>query len=315
MPRFLYSKDGQTKQSQTWPGQAGALWVDLGPRDRGRVEEVVKHLYSAHPKVIENLLKGVHHRPSLIVEDDAVSFMLSLIAGKLAVSSRVPHLSFIIGKHFLVTAHLEGESEVVDHAIHHIVTNHLMDEGPDFALYQLLMGHVRALKRLANGLDIQFEDLHRRLLRHPYRNMAPAILQLRKQAMAAKHTLDPEGGIFQLLEAADFPYVRKKNRPYFQDAAFLMKEVVSEIDTIREGLAEMVEAYTSLQSNEINKVMWFLTIVSTMSLPATTIASIYGMNFKHMPELHWYYGYWYVLSLMFVVSVLLLLWMRIRRRD
>lgn len=311
MPRFLYSREGKTHQSDTWPDQSDYLWVDLGPDDSGRLKEVVDRLYPVHPKVIENLLKGKSHRPNLIVEDDAVSFMLALIPARHEPNPH--HLSFIIGKKFLVTAHLEGRSEVVDHALQHILTNNMMDEGADFALYQLLTGHVVALKSIANHLDEEFEGLHRLLLRHPYRDLAPRILAMRKQAMAAKHTLDPEGGIFELLKTSDFPYVQKKNLPYFQDVDFLMDEVVAQVQQIREGLAEMVEAYTSLQSNEINKVMWFLTIVSTLALPATTIASIYGMNFVNMPELRWHYGYWYTLALMFVVSVFLLLWMRTRR--
>ena len=314
MPRYLYVTDHKTEQADTWPEESDVLWVDLGPSDRGHVHEAVKRLYAVHPQVIENLLKGKSHRPDLIVEDDAVSFMLALIPTE-GEEHRVPHLSFILGKKFLVTAHLEDESPVVDTAFTHLLNDQMMDEGVDFALYQLLIGHVVTLKARANQLDQQFESLHRQLLRHPYRDLAPGILSLRKKAMAARHVLDPEGGIFELLKEPHFPFVEKRNLPYFQETAFLMQEVVAQIQQIRDGLAEMVEAYTSLQSNEINKVMWFLTIVSTLALPATTIASIYGMNFTHMPELRWRYGYWYVLALMFFVSVLLLLWMKIKRRD
>ncbi|MCL5116187.1 MAG: magnesium transporter CorA, partial [Firmicutes bacterium] len=175
-------------------------------------------------------------------QDDAVSFMLALIP----VSPERPlhHLSFIIGHHFLVTAHLSDASHVVDHAFGYVRQNHLMDEGVDFALYEVLKGHVVALRELANHLDDQFEDLHRKLLEHPYRDLAPDILKLRKRAMAAKHILDPEGAIFELLKSSDFPYVRKPNRPYFQDVSFLMDEVSTEVQATRDGLAEMVEAYT-----------------------------------------------------------------------
>ncbi len=313
MPRFLYLQNQKTLVSDSWPQESDSLWVDLGPEDKGSVQEVVNHLYQAHPKVIERLLQGHDHRPNLLVEDDAVSFMLALIPTHDA-DEPLRHLSFIVGQKFLVTAHLDGVSEVVDGAFEYVRKNQLMDEGVDFALYQLLDRHVVALRQLANDLDRQFESLHRRLLMHPYTNMSPDILALRKRAMAAKHILDPEGAIVELLKSKGFPYVSKRNHPYFQDVSFLMNEVVSEVQDIRNGLAEMVEAYTSLQSNEINKVMWFLTIVSTLALPATTIASIYGMNFTNMHELHWRYGYYYSLVLMAFISVVLLLWVRNQRR-
>ncbi len=313
LPRFLYRQNQKTLQSDTWPQESDTLWVDLGPEDKDSVQEVVRHLYQAHPKVIERLLEGHNHRPNLLVEDDAVSFMLALIPAHDA-DGPLRHLSFIVGQHFLVTAHLDDPSKVVDGAFEYVLKNHLMDEGVDFALYQLLDRHVVELRLLANDLDRQFEDLHRRLLTHPYANMSPDILALRKRAMAAKHILDPEGAIIELLNSKGFPYVSKKNHPYFQDVSFLMDEVVAEVQAIRDGLAEMVEAYTSLQSNEINKVMWFLTIISTLALPATTIASIYGMNFINMHELHWRYGYDYSLVMMVFISIVLLLWVRIHRR-
>lgn len=305
--RFLYSHGQTTAWSHTWPDQSDDLWVDMGPEDQGHVKEIVTHLYQAHPKVIEHLLLGEERRPSLLVEDDAISFMLALIP--LQPDEPLHHLSFIIGQHFLVTAHLAEQSPVVDHAFGYIRENQMMDEGVDFALYQVLSGHVVALRRVANSLDEEFEELHRLLLKHPYRNLAPRILQLRKQAMRAKHMLDPEGSIFELLKSSHFPYVRQKNRPYMQDVAYLLDEVVSEVEQIRDGLAEMVEAYTSLQSNEINKVMRFLTVISVLALPATTIASIYGMNFN-IPELKWSFGYWYALSLMLVVTLVLLFMMK-----
>lgn len=307
MARFLSVRNKKTEVSREWPKHADDLWVDIGPDDRDHVGEMLTHLYAPHPKVTENLLQGDHHRPSLLVEDDTVSFMLALIP----VSPEEPlhHLSFIIGRHFLVTAHVADTSEVVDQAFDYVRENQLLDEGVDFALYQALRRHVMDLRQLANHLDDQFEGLHRRLLQHPYRNMSPAILHLRKRAMAVKHLLDPEGAIFHLLKSRDFPYVQKKNRPYFQDVSFLMEEVVAQVQSTREGLAEMVEAYTSLQSNEINLVMRFLTVISVLSLPATTIASIYGMNFN-IPEIHWKYGYGYSLGLMFLVTASLLLYMK-----
>lgn len=313
MSRFLFLKDGRTEKAQDWPKDADLLWVDLGPEDRSQVPQVLGHLYDAHPKVVEHLMEEARHRPNLLIEKDAVSFMLSLIpvAGKLPLH----HLSFIIGRKFLVTAHFDGQSRVVDHAMASVLDNQMLSQGVDFALYRVLDGHVAELGKLVQRLSQQFEAMQQEMLEYVYRDMSPQILRLRRRTMDAKHILEPEGSITDLLKSDDFPYVAKPNHPYFQDLAFLMQEVVTEVAAMREGLAEMDQGYTALQSNQINKVMWFLTIVATLTLPATTLASVYGMNFVNMPELKWHYGYWYVLFLMFVVSVLLILWMRVHRHD
>ncbi len=313
MSRFVFLKNGRTETSPNWPRDADLLWVDLGPEDRSQVPRVLARLYDAHPKVVEHLMEETKHRPNLLIEKEAVSFMLSLIP--VAAELPLPHLSFIIGRNFLVTAHFDGPSRVVDHAMASVIDSQMLSQGVDFALYRVLDGHVADLGKLVHRLGQQFEAMQQEMLEHVYRDMSPKILQLRRRTMDAKHILEPEGSITDLLKSDDFPYVAKANHPYFQDVAFLMKDVVTEVAAMREGLAEMDQGYTALQSNQINKVMWFLTIVSTLSLPATTLASIYGMNFVNMPELKWHYGYWYMLFLMFVVSVLLVLWMRVHRHD
>lgn len=308
MPQYLWVKDQQTREGQDWPQAAEIIWVDIGPGEDDAIQSVVENLYPVHPTAIRRVLD--QGRPSFLVEDDAVVFVLALVDEGQADDLR--RLAIFLGDRFLVTVHLYGESDVVQHAWQFIARQQLLDEGPDFALYHVLENHLRVLKKVARQLDERFELLHRILLKHPYRDMAPHILPLRKKAMAVKQLLEPEVAIFELLKSDDFPYIQSRHRPYFEDATYQMREIVEEVQATREGLAEMVEAYTSIQSNEINKVMKFLTIISVLALPATTIASIYGMNFN-IPEIHWKYGYWYSLALMFVVTVALLAYMK--RRD
>jgi len=65
----------------------------------------------------------------------------------------------------------------------------------------------------------------------------------------------------------------------------------------------MVDIYLSTISNKMNEVMKVLTIIATIFIPLTFIAGVYGMNFYNMPELHWHYGYFIVLFVMFIVFV------------
>ena len=63
-----------------------------------------------------------------------------------------------------------------------------------------------------------------------------------------------------------------------------------------------MEMFLSTQNQRLNEVMKVLTVIATLFIPLTTIASIYGMNFKHMPELDWRYGYPFALGLMLLVA-------------
>ena len=75
-------------------------------------------------------------------------------------------------------------------------------------------------------------------------------------------------------------------------------------------MTSALEAYLSVQSNRMNEVMKTLTLIATVMLPITFIAGVYGMNFEHMPELHWVWGYPYVLGLMAAVTLGILAWFR-----
>ena len=314
MARFLFSRNRKTMASDRWPDSVDHLWIDLGPEDGDQVTGTIRRLYNAHPKVVEHMLQQGHRRPSLLIEDDAVSFTLSLIPTSIP-EDDLHRLSFLLGKNFLVTVHLGDDSAVVDQAMKDVLRDQMMKEGVDFALYQVLREHLARLQELSSSLGERFEGMQQEMLEHVYRDMSPQILAMRKRAMSAKHILDPERSIMNLMKSEDFPYVQKKNRPYFQDAAFLMEEIGEEVGAIRSGLAAMDQGYTALQSNQINKVMWSLTVVATLSLPATTLASIYGMNWKYMPELNWHWGYYFILVLMVFLAVVMLLWLKVRRRQ
>ena len=73
-------------------------------------------------------------------------------------------------------------------------------------------------------------------------------------------------------------------------------------------MAGTMEAYLSAVANRTNEIMKVLTILSTIMLPLTLIAGIYGMNFEYMPELHWRYGYPFALGIMAVTALVMLYW-------
>ncbi len=311
MARYLYLSDHHTTEySNQFPESSKEIWIDIPYQECEQIESLVQRIYKPHPAVINRILDGDRQQPSLLVQDDAVVFILSDYSGNLA-HITPHHLGLFLGKHFLVTVHLGATSHVVDPAWEFVEKNHMLDEGVDFALYEVLSHHVRRFASVYIEAVKQYENLHDKLLEHPYKNLANQIVILRKDAMHLRKMIHPEQEIYALLKSSEVPYIAKKNRPYFHDVASRAAELSSDVDSIRDGLSGMVQAYTSMQSNEINKVMKFLTIVSVLSLPATTIASIYGMNF-FIPEIHWHYGYWYSLVVMLLITILLLLYMNRR---
>jgi magnesium transporter len=80
------------------------------------------------------------------------------------------------------------------------------------------------------------------------------------------------------------------------------------IEATRDMTADMRDSYVSLNSTRMNTIMKTLTVITTIFMPLTFIAGIYGMNFANMPELTWHWGYFMILLVMFGIGFAMFLW-------
>ncbi|MDA8200541.1 MAG: magnesium transporter CorA [Thermaerobacter sp.] len=306
--------DRRDAGADDWPRRARAVWADLDlTQDERWLEPVLAHVAHDRTGLATRIIRHERRRPSLLLYPEAVTFLLAdmaLESGRevSVASERQRALHVVMNRRVLVTAHM-AVSERLATAWEETRRGETLAEGVDLALYQVLTAFLSAWERLRGHLIADYESIQAEMLLHPYANLAPRILAARRALLAFNRLLRPEAEIFQLLGSSDFGFVQKTHRAYFQDVTDRMTDLVDEVEATREGLSGTVEAYTSMQSNEINKVVKLLTIISVLSLPATTIASIYGMNFN-IPELHWWFGYWYSLALMTSVTLTLLWWVR-----
>lgn len=98
--------------------------------------------------------------------------------------------------------------------------------------------------------------------------------------------------------------------PFFQDIHDNLRHQIFHADDLLESINSLLNLHLSLASHRTNEVMRLLTVLSVFFLPLNFIASIYGMNFEYMPELHWEWGYAYALSLLGSVAALIFFWFK-----
>lgn len=97
---------------------------------------------------------------------------------------------------------------------------------------------------------------------------------------------------------------------YFTDVCDHLLKLSELIESDREITADIRDSYASFNSNRMNSIMKTLTVITTIFMPLTFVAGIYGMNFDNMPELHWQWGYFIVLGLLFSLGFGMYLWFR-----
>lgn len=128
------------------------------------------------------------------------------------------------------------------------------------------------------------------------------LYETRHQLLALRHTVTPMRDlIYRMLNSHRLTEIKKRSE-YFSDIHDHLLKLTEMIESNRELTTDIRDSYLSLNSHETNRVMKVLTVITTIFMPLTLIAGIYGMNFEHMPELKWKYGYFGTLLFMFVIG-------------
>jgi magnesium transporter len=139
------------------------------------------------------------------------------------------------------------------------------------------------------------------------------ILALKRSLQSLRRVAVHQRELLLRLARGEFDAFPPESLPYLRDVHDHFVRVGDLADSYRDLVTSALDAYLSVQSNRMNEVMKTLTLISTVMLPLTFIAGVYGMNFDHMPELKWPFGYPFALALMAGVAASAVLWFRHRR--
>jgi magnesium transporter len=121
-----------------------------------------------------------------------------------------------------------------------------------------------------------------------------------------KRTIAPHREVFSRVGRDAFPVIAQPTGAFYRDLHDSTVRLAETADSYRDILTTLFDAYLSVVSQRLNEVMKVLTVFATILLPLTFIVGVYGMNFDHMPELHWRYGYFGVWGVMVAIAGALL---------
>ena len=151
-------------------------------------------------------------------------------------------------------------------------------------------------------LGDRIESLETELIENPTQKTVQKIYQLKRELIFLHNAVWPLREVVSSLGKQESPLIREATAPYLRDVYDHVIHVIDSVDIYREMISGMLDMYLSSVSNRLNQVMKVLTVIATIFMPLTFIVGLYGMNFKHMPELDWRYGYPAVLVVMAVIA-------------
>ena len=291
-------------------GRAALVWIDADARTP-ELEALLGQL-QVHPLTVEDVFET---RSSPKIEDFG-RYLYSL-----AHAVRVPpegpaqlsesELDIVIGEGWVFTHHAPGLAAPA------LVREELLRLGtvltPAKLAHRLLDRLVDDAMPAMDAFDDAVEALEQQALsRIPRRDTVARVVELRAALHRFRKTAVHQREMLLRLARGEFQRIPAEELPFFRDVFDHASRIVDLLDDARELLGGALEAHLSMVSNRLNEIMKVLTMIATVFLPVSFIAAVYGMNFEHMPELHWRFGYPAAWIVMLLIGTSLLVWFKRR---
>ena len=271
-----------------------ALWVDLESPSEAESKLVFEQIFRLHPLVIEDILHDVH-LPKL---DDYSSYLFLVFhvvtVGDERMDLHTSEIDAVLGDNFLLTVHNEARPIFEQFWAEDAHRQAGLARGPAYLLYEILDRQTDRYVPLIDRFEQRLEELGDRIFLEQGRHdneILNDLLTAKSSALRLRRILEPQCELLKRLMRDDIAVVPAEARLYFRDVLDHLTRLLGLADSTRELAIMTIETHLALVNNRMNNVMKVLTIIATVFIPLSFLASVYGMNFEYMPELQWRIGY------------------------
>ncbi|TLN21086.1 magnesium/cobalt transporter CorA, partial [bacterium] len=267
-------------------------WLDVcGLHDVETIGKIGEILQIDH-LILEDIL-NTDQRPKADEFDDYifVTARLLFISETTSAIDRDEQISILIGQKWAVSFR-EGGPSPFDSTTKLLrsARGPLKMESGDLMLHALLDNVVDGYFKVLESTSSKMEGMDLKLLARPTPKHLEQIHSMRRAVSALRRAAWPLREALRKIVRHGSRLVGEKSGGYFRDLEDHLVQIIESAEVQREELGEHIDLYLSAVNYRMNEVMKFLTLVATIFIPITFVAGIYGMNFRHMPELEWEWG-------------------------
>jgi magnesium transporter len=282
------------------------LWIDVVAPTSEELD-LLREEFGFHPLALEDVARQLQ-RPKVDDYDGFVFLVFYAMSdGDGGQAIRLTQLSLFIGPNYVVTVHdrpLPVLEEVRARWCRNVIEVGAHTVG--LLVYSILDATVDAYFPILDALSDRLEDIEERIFESYDTAAQGEVFQIKKELLHIRRVVAPERDVMNVLLRRDVRFFDETTIVYFQDVYDHLLRVTDAVDTYRDLLSSALEFHLSTLSNRLNQVMKTLTASSIILMSMTLVASIYGMNFVHMPELNWTVGYPLALAAMASIGLVLL---------
>lgn len=274
-------------------------WINVEGVHDIQLMEKIQSYFNIHPLAMEDIVHTTQRPKAEEYSDQLFIVTRMFIYDEENQDIKNEQVSFILGKNYLLTF-LEDPGDVFNPVRERIRKDgtKIRSNGADFLAYALIDAIVDSYFHILEKLGEDIEELEDRLVVQPTREDLQSVHQMRRNMILLRKSVWPLREVISHLQRNEHEIVNQSTQIYLRDVYDHIIQIMDTIESYRDMIVGMLDVYLSSTSNKLNEIMKVLTIISTLFIPLTFLAGVYGMNFHYFPELEikWMYpwGFWIV---------------------
>lgn len=286
--------------SITWINFEGALSVET--------IRALGEMFAIHKLTLEDVFSREQRPKKDIFEEEGYIYIVIHNLGFDENSKEVKKEQIsIITSYNIVITFCEFETKIFDSVIGRIKKDgKIRKYASDYLTYALIDVIVDNYFDIIEKMDDHIFEIEEAAFKSTDVKVVEDIKNSKTQLTKINLSVKPLIEVFSSISKTDSKLIRKSTKNYYRDIYDHVVRIEDMIETERENLSDIFSVYESNINLKQNEIMKILTIISTIFIPLTFIAGVYGMNFVNMPELEWKYGYYFSLSLMGIICVIII---------
>lgn len=296
------------------PDDTKVEWYDFrGVHDTDLMHEI-GDVFKIHSLILEDI-SDVHQRPKFEeYDDDGFMIIKALAFDKTIKKVSIEQVAIFFRKGLTITFHEEGTDlfQSIRKRIEYS-KGRIRHSGADYLAYALIDAVVDNYFIVLEDIEDEIELLEDLILESHEESHKAQIHDLKKQLLSIRKSVIPLREAISQFSKIDNASVANSTVIFIRDLYDHIIQITDMVDNFRDMLNGLQDLFLSEVSMKMNKIMHFLTLISTIFIPLTFLTGLYGMNFDNIPELHYKYGYFILWGIMMTIFIGLLWYFRKRK--
>ncbi|VVC75652.1 Magnesium transport protein CorA [Aquicella siphonis] len=290
-------------------------WVNVeGLHDSGLIDQIAKQFH-LHPLTVEDIL-NVEQRPKVEEFDGYIFITLKVLTWQAKMAKfNIAQLSLVIGKDYILSFHEHDSSRFHDirKRLQGSANQRLRQHGSDYLAYRMIDAVVDEYFVVLEAQGDQIEKIEQRVITSPKPQTARTLYRLKRQMLLLRKVIWPMREAVSHLLYVEDELITSFTRVYLRDVYDHAMQAIDTLETFRDMLSSILDMYLSALTIRMNEIMKTLTIITTIFIPITALASIYGMNVPGVPLMHSPWAFMVILSLMIFMIMFMIVFFRKKR--